>query len=93
MTEKFKTKYHALAWAAEDTTNIFVDNAGMSYRISHGVILRQCASDGLWNNVTSNLINEPCRKAEPKKKTQMVVDMSIEELLEIFDARYLRKAI
>ncbi len=104
MTEQFKTKYHALAWAAEDEKNIFVDSAGMSFRVIHGNIMRQCASDDIWNSVPHNAINQPCRKAEPKEKCNLDLAAEIWEkqsglhgkyeiaaILDECDKRYARK--
>jgi hypothetical protein len=102
MEEKFKTKYHALAWAAEDEKNIFVDSTGMSCRICFrfvpDAVLRQCASDGIWNIVDVKNIHEPCRKAKSEKsnhgaakaiyQTGKGLDVMIEQIFDECDKRF-----
>ncbi len=67
MTEKFKTKYHALAWAAEDVNNVFVDGEGDCVKFDNGEVV--CAPQ--WNDyrVLENVdqIIEPCHKLEVEK--------------------------
>ena len=81
MTEKFKTKYHALAWAAEDSTNIFVDSAGLSFRVGLDIIMRQCASDGIWNTVSSDYIKEPCHKLEVEKSNAQLATIADKQFM------------
>lgn len=74
MTEKFKTKYHALAWAAEDEKNVFVDGEGDCVKFDNGEVV--CAPQ--WNDyrVLENVdqIIEPCHKLEVEKSNEDVAD-------------------
>lgn len=66
MTEKFKTKYHALAWAAEDENNVFVDGSGDKIRVTVGGLSEYCPNKNhpdRWYNISSSLIKEPCHGA------------------------------
>lgn len=102
MTEKFKTKYHALAWAAEDENNVFVDGEDFRFRIRNdGTSLIQHKSDGIFyffNTIEG--IKEPCRKLEVEKSNEEVVQEickasllkeTLNMLLEECDNRYARK--
>ena len=69
MTEKFKTKYHALAWAAEDENNVFVDGNDDYVKIDNGgTVYAVQGSDYHALNVSD--VMEPCHKLEVEKSNE-----------------------
>lgn len=103
MTEKFKTKYHALAWAAEDENNVFVDGEDFRFRIRNdGTSLIQHKSDGIFyffNTIEG--IKEPCHKLEVEKSNAQLATIAdkqfmghgdmVQFILDECDKRYARK--
>lgn len=76
MTEKFKTKYHALAWAAEDENNVFVDGDNANISLLKGLIYFQALKDSshhtAWHLLAYGVdgIKEPCHKLEVEKSNE-----------------------
>jgi len=102
MTEKFKTKYHALAWAAEDENNVFVDGDNYHVKMVNETIMANEDGDSHWFECDASfLITEPCHKLEVEKSNKEFVKnfykyigfnvSIIEDILDECDKRYARK--
>lgn len=101
MTEKFKTKYHALAWAAEDENNVFVDAYGDRLKVRDGNIFYFNDHREVTKPVSVCSIIEPCHKLEVEKSNAQLATIAdkqfmghgdmVQFILDECDKRYARK--
>lgn len=74
----FKTKYHALAWAAEDENNVFVDGNKTKLKILGDTLFYFDDNIASWENSwvlvggAVSFVKEPCHKLEPEKSNEEI---------------------